>query len=53
MKSKTIERSLYIEVKDNSEGLDILNELVKMLTDFRNRKAYLNGWIGPVRKESK
>lgn len=50
---KTLERTLYIEVKDNDEGREILSELVKTLTDLRYREAYLNGWMGPVDKKSK
>ena len=48
---KTIERQLYIEVEDNPEGLKVIQELVEWLTNKRDNKSYLNGWIGPVTKK--
>lgn len=47
---KSIERKLYIEVENNEAGQKILEELVKVLTTFKDNPAYLNGWIGPVSK---
>jgi hypothetical protein len=47
--SKTIERELYIEVKDNAEGRAMILELAELLMSFRHNRTYLNGWIGPVK----
>ena len=48
---QSTERNLYIEVESTVDGEKIINELVYWLADIKNRypKAYLNGWIGPVK----
>jgi hypothetical protein len=53
--TKSVERNLYIEVEDTDDGDKILSELVSWLCDLKYRypKAYLNGWIGPVKETKK
>ena len=54
-RAKTIERNIYLEVQDTTDGNKILDELVYWLTGLkhRNPEAYLNGWMGPVTKSKK
>jgi hypothetical protein len=52
---KTLEHNLYIEVQDTPDGQKILDELVVWLCGLKHEypKAYLNGWIGPVKETKK